>query len=578
LFERDKWTVTIDSVDDGQQQILIVSANFIALKIAAERFNLRKKCNSVPPFQPFNCDNEADFIKLDEEENFFTKAEQLFLLRKSLDSFRASATDKIIPGHQEAALYKGKSIIRRLLSSGIVSHVQPSHDRETLKKLRGSWLKSFNPKNIVSQPIADLDAYFGTELGLYFQFVEHYAVSLFWLILIILTMRLTGISKGSRLISLGTIVWSFMWIYQWRKRQVDRAYRNGTLNSTDRGWEEARPHYHGPLSHNQVTGEEEPNYPTRKYYVKCSLSYFISGFCCFLAYQLMLFYYAWEKWTYDEFGMDSYIAMAPGILYTIVVIITSQLYRKLARNLTNWENHRTERQYQHNLLVKLVVFEFINNFLVLYFLAFIYNDIQMLRSTVITTMTVSQLFVELFEGYIPFLMYRKRTKSKSKKFDTIGNQMKYESLRDEYEGEFEEYLEIWIQFGYVTLFTCIYEWAPIVAFIATIIEIRNDAHKFCNLFQRPQSAIAEHIGFWDDAFSLLAFLSIPTSVGIAAMKGEADWTHAIVLEHVVIFLCVFINRIRPVPAEIQLALDKDDYYKLTQNESRIRAKVGLKLD
>ena len=38
-----------------------------------------------------------------------------------------------------------------------------------------------------------------------------------------------------------------MWIYQWRKRQVDRAYKNGTLNSTDRGWEEARPHYHGPL-------------------------------------------------------------------------------------------------------------------------------------------------------------------------------------------------------------------------------------------------------------------------------------------------------------------------------------------
>ena len=43
-------------------------------------------------------------------------------------------------------------------------------------------------------------------------------------------------------------------------------------------------------------------------------------------------------------------------------------------------------------------------------------------------------------------------------------------------------------------------------------------------------------------------------------------------------MCVFINRIRPVPAEIQLALDKDEYYKLTQNESRIRAKVGLKLD
>ena len=55
----------------------------------------------------------------------------------------------------------------------------------------------------------------------------------------------------------------------------------------------------------------------------------------------------------------------------------------------------------------------------------------------VSTLTlVSQLFVEIFEGYIPFLMYRKRTKSKSKKFDTIGNQMKYESLRDEYEGNY----------------------------------------------------------------------------------------------------------------------------------------------
>ena len=55
---------------------------------------------------------------------------------------------------------------------------------------------------------------------------------------------------------------------------------------------------------------------------------------------------------------------------------------------------------------------------------------------VLTFTPVSQLFVEIFEGYIPFLMYRKRTKSKLKKFDTIGSQMKYESLRDEYEGYF----------------------------------------------------------------------------------------------------------------------------------------------
>ena len=59
----------------------------------------------------------------------------------------------------------------------------------------------------------------------------------------------------------------------------------------------------------------------------------------------------------------------------------------------------------------------------------------MLRSTVITTMTVSQVFVEIFEGFVPFLMYRKRTKNQSKKFETLSDQMKYEKLRDEYEGK-----------------------------------------------------------------------------------------------------------------------------------------------
>ena len=63
------------------------------------------------------------------------------------------------------------------------------------------------------------------------------------------------------------------------------------------------------------------------------------------------------------------------------------------------------------------------------------KDIQMLRSTVITTMTVSQVFVEIFEGFVPFLMYRKRTKNQSKKFESLSDQMKYEKLRDEYEGK-----------------------------------------------------------------------------------------------------------------------------------------------
>ena len=177
----------------------------------------------------------------------------------------------------------------------------------------------------------------------------------------------------------------------------------------------------------------------------------------------MQYYYLWEQWTYNEFGIDSYTAMVPGIIYTVIVIISSQQYRAgigiriacivslsqnsfsfsfifsspnrlLARRLTDFENHRTESLFQRYLLVKLLVFEFINNFLVLYLLAFIYQDIAMLRSTVVTTMTISQVFVEIFEGYVPFLLYKRRTKDKKKNFSNLIEQMQYEQFRDPYEG------------------------------------------------------------------------------------------------------------------------------------------------
>lgn len=42
-----------------------------------------------------------------------------------------------------------------------------------------------------------------------------------------------------------TIIWSFCFILEWRKRQTTRAYEKGILNTVGRGWEEARPEHFG---------------------------------------------------------------------------------------------------------------------------------------------------------------------------------------------------------------------------------------------------------------------------------------------------------------------------------------------
>ena len=52
---------------------------------------------------------------------------------------------------------------------------------------------------------------------------------------------------------------------------------------------------------------------------------------------------------------------------------------------------------------------------------------------------------------------------------------------------FDDYLELFIQYGYVTLFSCVSPLAAILSLINNYIEQRTDAVKLCRIHQRPFS-------------------------------------------------------------------------------------------
>ena len=91
-------------------------------------------CSDTPPFQSFVVDEKSKFIKIEQGLDFFTPAEKLYLMKKELDGLRAEKGEDIIPGHNSATLYPGKSIIRRMISHNLISSIQPIHDREQLDK------------------------------------------------------------------------------------------------------------------------------------------------------------------------------------------------------------------------------------------------------------------------------------------------------------------------------------------------------------------------------------------------------------------------------------------------------------
>ncbi|RMX59884.1 hypothetical protein pdam_00001054 [Pocillopora damicornis] len=60
-------------------------------------------------------------------------------------------------------------------------------------------------------------------------------------------------------------------------------------------------------------------------------------------------------------------------------------------------------------------------------------------------------------------------------------------------GLFYEYLEMVIQYGFVTLFVAAFPLGPFFALINNLLEIRLDAYKFIVVFQRPMAARAQDI-------------------------------------------------------------------------------------
>jgi len=66
----------------------------------------------------------------------------------------------------------------------------------------------------------------------------------------------------------------------------------------------------------------------------------------------------------------------------------------------------------------------------------------------------------------------------------------------QYDGTFADHLEMFIQLGYVVLFSSAFPMAALCALINNLIEIRSDAFKLCFTFQRPFGQRVSNIGTW----------------------------------------------------------------------------------
>lgn len=197
--------------------------------------------------------------------------------------------------------------------------------------------------------------------------------------------------------------------------------------------------------------------------------------------------------------------------------------KTLARVLNDWENHRLQSEYDRHLIVKLYAFAFVNNYFVLFYIAYFrhmeilpeislpsllgggslrqrpmkcdqscMSDLQLKLFIVFTGKTygmkIAELGVPLAESLFKRIMSRSKDDDESPSAPTtLGavtasqKAIERDAHKAEWKGVNHEYAQMVTQFGYLALFAPACSLAPLLAFINNVTEIRSDAWKICNL-------------------------------------------------------------------------------------------------
>ncbi|CAF2083690.1 unnamed protein product [Rotaria magnacalcarata] len=272
-----------------------------------------------------------------------------------------------------------------------------------------------------------------------------------------------------------------------------------------------------------------------------------------------------EMWVYR--WKPIIVPITGALINLIIILILQYFYEILAIWLTNVELHRTDKSYEASLTIKMFLFQFVNYYASIFYIALIkpliiykptYLDrysrafrleecdvsgcVWELSIQLMIIMVGKQLISNIWEFYFSKLwnMCRKRIRfrdtvrqinERNAKVKKMHEQVLAINLRRSYEEDFllqpfelttlfYEYLEIILQFGFVTFFCLSFPLAPLFAFLNNIFEIRIDALKVVKEFRRPVARRAVGIGTWNSILTIMAKITVLSNAFLIAITSE----------------------------------------------------------
>uniref|UniRef100_A0A8C4JSN3 Anoctamin n=1 Tax=Dromaius novaehollandiae TaxID=8790 RepID=A0A8C4JSN3_DRONO len=363
-------------------------------------------------------------------------------------------------------------------------------------------------------------------------------------------------------------IWVTLFLEFWKRRQAELEYEWDTVEYLEQE-EQIRPEYEARCTHvvmNEITQQEEHVPYTAC--GKCMRMTFCTSAVLFwilliiasvigvIVYRLSVFLVFSATLSQHITGTQAirkYLtpqtatSVTASVISFIVIMILNIIYEKVAIMITDFELPRTQTDYENSLTTKMFLFQFVNYYSSCFYIAFFkgkfvgypgnpvywlgkYRNEECDPGGCLLELTTQLAIIvggkaiwnniqEVLLPWVKNLIGRYCAAARSEKIVPRWEH-DYHLQPIGKLGLFYEYLEMVIQFGFVTLFVASFPLAPLLALINNMLEIRLDAWKMTTQFRRIVPQKAQDIGAWQPIMQGIAILAVVTNAMIIAFTSD----------------------------------------------------------
>ncbi|KFQ11085.1 Anoctamin-5, partial [Leptosomus discolor] len=363
-------------------------------------------------------------------------------------------------------------------------------------------------------------------------------------------------------------IWVTLFLEFWKRRQARLKYEWDLVDFEEEQQQlQLRPEYEAKCTQkkkNPVTQEMEPYLPLTSQAVRFCISGTTVLFWVSLIIASMIAVIVYRLAVYAAFAslMENTQTLEPisglltpqlatsvtaSCLNFVIIMILNFLYERIAIWITDMEIPRTHMEYENRLTMKMFLFQFVNYYSSCFYVAFfkgkfvgypgaytyMFNRwrneecdpagcLIELTTQLTIVMAGKQIWGNIQEAIVPWICnWWGRRKAKNNPENLYSRWEQDHDLQTFGAlGLFYEYLEMVIQFGFITLFVASFPLAPLLALMNNILEIRVDSWKLTTQYRRPVAAKAHSIGVWQEILNGMAILSVVTNAFIVAFTSD----------------------------------------------------------